>query len=62
MRINVTFAFALMLGLTLGIGGCKKRVVFTGNDVKSSPEGAACPKDVGLIADGERPLAQLDPA
>jgi endoglucanase len=59
MRINVTLAFAMVLGLSLGIGGCKKRVAVTGDDVKNSPEGRKCPKDVGLIADGENNSNQI---
>ena len=59
MRINVTFAFALVLGLSLGLGGCKKRVAVTGDEVKNSAEGRACPKDVGLIADGENNSNQI---
>jgi endoglucanase len=59
MRINVTLALALMLGLTLGLGACKKRVAVTGAEVRNSDEGRACPKDVGLIADGENNSNQI---
>src|SRR5258708_25724449 len=53
MRINVTSALAMMLGLTLGFGGCRKRVAVTGAEGRSSDEGRSCPKDIGLISDGE---------
>jgi endoglucanase len=53
MRFNGTFALSAFLGLTLSFGACKPRVNVTGAEVKSTPEGRACPKDVGLISDGE---------
>ena len=59
MRINVTLALALMLGLTLGLGACKKRVAVTGAEVQNSDEGRACPKEVGLISDGENNSNQI---
>lgn len=61
MRINVTFAISLTLAFSLcfGLGACKKRVAITGADVKNSPEGQACPKDLGLIADGENNSNQI---
>ena len=59
MRINATFALAALMGLSLALGGCKKRVAITGAEVKNSPEGRACPKDVGLIADGENNSNQI---
>ncbi len=52
MRFNVTSALIAALGLSLSIG-CKPKVDVKGAAVKSSPEGRACPKDVGLISDGE---------
>jgi len=59
MRTNVTLALAMMLGLTLSLGACKKRVAITGADVKNSPDGRPCPKDIGLIADGENNSNQI---
>src|SRR6478672_1889202 len=53
MRFNVTLALAAIMSLTVGLGACKKRVAVTGEEVKNSDEGRACPKDVGLISDGE---------
>jgi hypothetical protein len=53
MRIKATLTVAMLLGLSVGTGACKKRVAITGAEVKNSPEGRACPKDVGLISDGE---------
>ena len=59
MRINVTLALAAIMSLTLGLGACKKKVIVTGAEVKNSDEGRACPKDVGLIADGENNSNQI---
>ena len=59
MRINVTLALTAVLGLTLGLGACKKRVAVTGAEVKNSDEGRACPKDIGLISDGENNSNQI---
>jgi len=59
MRINVTLALAAIMSLTLGLGACKKRVAVTGAEVKNSDEGRACPKDVGLISDGETNSNQI---
>jgi len=59
MRINVTLALAITLGLTLGLGACKKRVAITGAEVKNSPDGRPCPKNIGLIADGENNSNQI---
>lgn len=59
MRMNATLPVALLIGLSVSLGGCKKRVAITGAEVKNSPEGRACPKDVGLIADGENNSNQI---
>jgi endoglucanase len=59
MRIHVLFALAVTLGFGLTLGGCRKRVAITGAEVKSSPEGRACPKNIGLIADGENNSNQI---
>ena len=59
MRFNVTSALIASLGLCLGAGACKPKVNVTGAEVKSSPEGRACPKDVGLISDGENNSNQI---
>jgi endoglucanase len=58
MRIN-TFVVAGLLSLSVGCAGLKKKVDVTGADVKSSAEGKSCPKDVGLIADGENNSNQI---
>jgi endoglucanase len=45
-----------ILGLLCGavaLGACKKRVSATSDDVKNSPDGKACPDNVGMISDGE---------
>jgi endoglucanase len=39
--------------------GCHKRVAITGAEAKNAPEAKACPKDVGLIADGENNSNQI---
>jgi len=57
--MNVTWTLAMLLGLTLGLGACKKKVAITGADAKSSEEGRACPKSTGLIADGENNSNQI---
>jgi endoglucanase len=59
MRINVTIVLAALLSLNVGCGGLKKKVNVTGEEVKTSPEGRSCPKDVGLIADGENNSNQI---
>jgi endoglucanase len=59
MRINSHIILAVLIGLTASLGGCKKKVIVTGADVKNSPEGRACPKDIGLIADGENNSNQI---
>ena len=41
-------ALALVAG-----SGCRKRISATSEDVKSSPEGKACPASEGMISDGE---------
>lgn len=53
MRINATLSVALILGLCLSQGACRKKVAITGAEAKNSEEGRACPRDVGLIDDGE---------
>lgn len=59
MRIHAPLAALLLLGLTTSLIGCKKKVIVTGSEVKNSPEGRACPKDVGLISDGENNSNQI---
>ena len=59
MRINVTLALALLLGLTASLGACKKKVPITGAESKNSAEGRSCPKEEGLIADGENNSNQI---
>jgi endoglucanase len=59
MRIHATLALALLLGLTTSLTGCKKKVPITGAEAQNSPEGSACPKDEGLIADGENNSNQI---
>ncbi len=59
MRTNVTFALAALMSLTVGCAGLKKKVDVTGADVKTSAEGRECPKNVGLIADGENNSNQI---
>ena len=59
MRMNVTLALATVLGLSLSLGACKKKVAITGADAKNTEEGRACPRDVGLIADGENNSNQI---
>jgi endoglucanase len=59
MPMNATFALALLLGLSTSLTGCKKRVAITGDEVKNSPEGRACPKEEGLISDGETNSNQI---
>jgi endoglucanase len=53
MRMNATLALAAVLSLTVGCSGLKKKVNVTGEEVKNSEEGRPCPKNVGLISDGE---------
>ena len=54
-----------MLGLALAalvIGsGCRKKISPTSEDVKSSPEGKACPATEGMISDGEANSNQVNP-
>lgn len=59
MRSNAPIALALLLGLTTGLVGCKKKVAITGAEAQNSPEGSACPKDEGLISDGENNSNQI---
>lgn len=61
MRIQVSVASILAVGLALSVAGCglKKRVDVTGADVKNSPEGRSCPKATGLISDGETNSNQI---
>jgi endoglucanase len=59
MRINSHIALAMLIGLTASLGACKKKVIVTGAEVKSSPEGRACPRSEGLIADGENNSNQI---
>lgn len=59
MRTSVTLTLGLIVGLSLSTFGCHKRVAITGAEAKNAPEGKACPKDVGLIADGENNSNQI---
>jgi endoglucanase len=59
MRTSVTLTLGLIVGLSLSTFGCHKRVAITGAEVKNSPEGKACPKELGLIADGENNSNQI---
>lgn len=59
MRMIVKFACGGLFSLALGCSGLVKKVDVTGADVKGSSEGKACPKDVGLIADGETNSNQI---
>jgi endoglucanase len=59
MRIHVAAVPACALLLTLAGSGCKKRVAVTGDEVRSSAEGRACPKSIGLISDGENNSNQI---
>ena len=49
-------ALALVAG-----SGCRKRISATSEDVKSSPEGKACPASEGMISDGEANNNQVNP-
>jgi hypothetical protein len=59
MRINVMFVIGGLLSLGCGGRGLVKKVDFTSPDVQRSPQGKACAKDVGLIADGENNSNQI---
>lgn len=60
MLNHVNFAVTLLgLSLAVPLVGCKKRVAVTGADVQNSDEGRACPKEVGLISDGENNSNQI---
>jgi endoglucanase len=59
MRFNVTSALIASLGLSLSVGACIPKVDPKGEAVKSSPEGRACPKEIGLISDGENNSNQI---
>src|SRR5688572_8982379 len=59
MRIKAMLSAALILGLCLSQGACRKKVAITGAEAKNSDEGRACPRDVGLIADGENNSNQI---
>jgi endoglucanase len=59
MRIYFTFALGGLLSLTFGCSGLVKKVDVTSADLKNSSEGKACPRDVGLIADGENNSNQI---
>jgi endoglucanase len=48
-----------LLAIALAASGCKKRQAVTGAEAKNSESGRACPKDVGLIADGENDSNQI---
>lgn len=53
MQVSTLLVIGALLSFTLGCRGLVRKIDVTGSGVKSSPEGAACPKAVGLIADGE---------
>lgn len=59
MRINATLPVVVILGLSLGLGACRKKVAITGAEAKSSDEGRACPRETALIADGENNSNQI---
>jgi endoglucanase len=59
MRNSATITLALLLGLSTSLVGCKKRVAITGAEAHNSPDGRACPKTEGLIADGENNSNQI---
>jgi endoglucanase len=60
MRMKFALLLACTLGVLFGVGGCKKKVIVTGEEVKNSPEGRACPKNVGVISDGENNSNQIN--
>jgi endoglucanase len=39
--------------MALAAGGCRKKVSATSEEAKQSPEGRACPPNIGMISDGE---------
>lgn len=59
MRINATLTVAILLGLSFSQGGCVKKAAITGEESRNTAEGRACPRDVGLIADGENNSNQI---
>ena len=59
MRTIVTLVLGGLLSLTVGCSGLKPKVDVTGADVKNSAAGKACPKETGLIADGETNSNQI---
>lgn len=59
MNYKATLGVALLFGLALSSSGCKKRVAVTGAEAKTSDAARACPKDLGVISDGENGSNQV---
>jgi len=60
-RSMLSLNFWVLVGATaLACGGCRKKISATSEEAKSSPEGRACPKEVGTISDGEANSNQIN--
>lgn len=61
-RSNLNLGLLVLAStVVLAAGGCRKKVSATSEEAKSSPEGRACPKEIGMISDGENSPNQVNP-
>ena len=53
-RPNLNLVLTVLVStMALAAGGCRKKMSATSEEAKTSPEGRACPPNIGMISDGE---------
>src|SRR5215475_12652753 len=59
-RSNLNLGVLVLASSLVPLVGCTKKVSATSDEARQSPEGKACPTNIGVISDGEANSNQIN--